>query len=78
MFNGRWTRVQTDTVYQLEKVLGLSGYSSVVRTSLREAIGEQLKAKLTTIIHQDGVDFGITRRFIFENEEESVEEQVTG
>ena len=78
MFNGRWNRVQTDTVNQLEKVLGLSGFSSVVRSSLRESIEEQLKAKLTTTIHQDGVNFGITRRFVFDNEDDPVEEQITG
>ena len=78
MFNGRWNRIQTDTVNQLEKVLGLSGYSSVVRTSLRESIEEQLKAELTTTIHQDGVNFGITRRFVFDNEDDPVEEQITG
>jgi hypothetical protein len=45
---------------------------------LRESIEEQLKAKLTTTIHQDGVNFGITRRFVFDNEDDPVEEQITG
>ncbi|CAG5109492.1 Oidioi.mRNA.OKI2018_I69.chr2.g4024.t1.cds [Oikopleura dioica] len=77
MFNGRWNRVQTDTVDQLENVLGISKNPKLVKESMRESLEEYLKAKLTTIIHQDGVDFGITRRYIFENDEDEVEEQIT-
>ena len=70
--------MQTDTVDQLENVLGLSKNPKLVKESMRESLEDYLTAKLTTIIHQDGVDFGITRRYIFENDEEEVEEQVTG
>ena len=70
--------MQTDTVDQLENVLGLSKNPKLVKESMRESLEDYLTAKLTTIIHQDGVDFGITRRYIFENDEDEVEEQVTG